>query len=42
MALEVLVLAVAAFVVLDAMTVISSLSTFDFIICVGVRETFNV
>ncbi len=32
MAVDVLVLAVAAFFVLDAMTVISSLSTFDFVI----------
>ena len=32
MAVNVLVLAVAAFVVLDAVTVISSLSTFDFVI----------
>ncbi len=42
MALEPLLLVLTALVVFDAMTVISSLSTFDCIFRVGVRETFNV
>ena len=42
MALEFLCLALTALVVFDAMTVISSSSTFDCNSRVGVRETFDV